>query len=233
MTSLHDQKAIVTGGTGALGQAVVRELLDQGARVWTTNLNAEELDRLDQDIRNHERFSVVSCDLSDEKAVTSLFEQVGEPLDILVNVAGGFAMGSVKDTSLEDWRRMHDMNLTSAFLCCREALRRMNGDKGGRIVTVGAMPATQRTGGLALYTTAKAGVINLTEAIAEETLTSKITANAILPSIMDTPGNREGMPDADFSQWAPVADVASVIRWLVSEEAWLVTGALVPVRAHT
>jgi NAD(P)-dependent dehydrogenase (short-subunit alcohol dehydrogenase family) len=147
-------------------------------------------------------------------------------------VAGGFAMGSVAETDLAMWRKMFDINLNSAFLCTRAALSHMDPARDGRIVNVGAFAARSAPTGLGAYTAAKAGVLQLTEVVAEETLTTRITVNAVLPTIMDTPGNRQAMPDAAFNRWVPVVDAARTILFLADAANWHITGACLPLRGH-
>lgn len=225
------EHVVVTGGTGALGQAVCTAFVRAGAQVTATYIDAAELARLPAELQKSEQFTTAKVDLVDESAVTAFFERF-ERLDVLVCVAGGFAMGDLTGLSLAEWRRMHDLNLTTCFLASREGLKRMDRDRGGRIVHVGAFAAENRVGGMSAYTTSKAAVLNLTRSLAEETLRSNITVNAVLPTIMDTPGNRAGMPDADFDDWVPLETVAATIDFLASAAACPITGALIPLRGR-
>jgi len=227
--SFEGKTVVVTGGTGALGRAICSRFLAEGAIVHTSYFDEAELDDLPGPMRNIEVCHHHRVDLRDEAEVINWFDQI-DSLDILVNAAGGFAMSDVLDTSLEAWSGMLTMNLQTCFLCCREGLSRMSDKPYGRIVNVGAFAATKAPAGMGLYTVSKAGVAHLTEVLAEETLPLPITVNAVLPTIMDTPANREAMPDADRSAWVPVVNVAETIRYLCTVDAWHVTGALIPVR---
>ena len=224
--SLNDRSPVlVTGGTGALGTAVCRRLLSEGCTVHVTCFHESERDRFPL----ADQCTLHQADLSDEAAVTELYRRIGS-LWGSIHVAGGFAMGPIEGMSLADFEAMFRMNTASAFLCCREAVRAMRHEGGGgRIVNVGARPAVEPVGGMLAYTTSKAAVTSLTQCLAKEVLEDSILVNAVLPSIMDTPANRAGMPDADFTAWPTVDEVAETIAWLASPENTLTTGALVPV----
>jgi NAD(P)-dependent dehydrogenase (short-subunit alcohol dehydrogenase family) len=147
-----------------------------------------------------------------------------------VHVAGGFDMAPVEATSLglldQQWR----MNGVTAFLACREAIRRLRrGGQGGRLVNVGSRVAVDPAPGKVAYVMAKAALVAMTRALALETRADRILINALLPDTMDTTANRAAMPDADFSRWTPTAAVARTVAWLVSPENDTVTGALIPV----
>jgi len=223
--SFSGKTVVVTGGAGALGMAVCRAFLDQGARVHALDVGKGGSAAL----ADEKGFSLHILNLSHEEEVSEWFSGMGS-LDVLINVAGGFAMAPVAETSLADWSKMQEMNLTTAFLACREAVKLM--EKGGRIVNVSSFAAEGRTGGMAAYTVSKGAVITLTEALAEETLASKITVNAVLPTIMDTPANRAAMKDADYSAWVPLQNVAETMLFLASDSAWHITGACIPLRGH-
>jgi NAD(P)-dependent dehydrogenase (short-subunit alcohol dehydrogenase family) len=158
-----------------------------------------------------------------EEAAGRAAEELGG-LHALVNLAGGFAMGPLGRTSEETWDRMMDLNLKSAFLTTRAALGRM--PDGGRIVNVGTAAVTNRAPGLAAYVASKGGLITLTQSLAKE-LKGRITANAVLPTVVDTPANRRAMPDANRSSWLLPEEVAEVILFLVSEGGSIVTGNLI------
>ncbi len=139
-------------------------------------------------------------------------------------------MTPVVDTKLSDLRTQLDLNLTTCFLCCREAVRtiRKTGH-GGRIVNVAARPTLVPAAGMLAYATAKSAVAGLTRCLAQEVTGEGILVNAVVPSIMDTPANRRAMPDADFSRWPRTEQVAATISFLASFENALTSGTLVPV----
>ncbi len=225
--SISGKKVWVTGGAGALGMAICKAFLAEDAAVWA-------LDRGEgrsAELEGNDRFHFYKIDLTSEAEVIKLFSGIDAP-DVLVNAAGGFSMAPLSQTSLEDWSHMQKINLTTVFLTCREAVKAMNPSKGGRIINVSSFAAEGRTGGMAAYTVSKGGVIALTQALAEETLSSNITVNAVLPTVMDTPANRNAMPDADFSTWVPLENVAATMMFLARDSSWHITGACIPVRGH-
>ena len=150
-------------------------------------------------------------------------------LDVLINTVGGFAGGDLASTSLAEWRRMMDLNLTSAVIGCRAVLPAMRAARRGRIVNVSSRAVVPPAGGFIAYTVAKSAVIALTQALAHEERPHGIAVNAVLPSTMDTPANRRAMPDADRSQWVSTEAVADVIAYLASDRVGAVSGACIPV----
>jgi NAD(P)-dependent dehydrogenase (short-subunit alcohol dehydrogenase family) len=219
----------VTGGTGALGTAVVGALLAQGAQCHVTYLHAAEAERFAH--RGHAGLTLVHVpELADETAVAGLYRGVPK-LWASIHLAGGFAMAPIGATTAADLRRQVDMNLTTAFLCCRAAVEAMSRGDGGRIVNVAARPALEwRAGaGMTAYAVSKAAVAALTVALAEEVAKHGILVNAVAPSIMDTAANRASMPKADFSAWPKVEEVAATILFLASPENKVTRGAIVPV----
>jgi NAD(P)-dependent dehydrogenase (short-subunit alcohol dehydrogenase family) len=151
-----------------------------------------------------------------------------------VHTVGSFAMAPVAETSVADFRRMFEANAMSCFVCCREAvraIRRTGGQAGveGRIANVAARPAVVPTGGMIAYSTAKAAVASITQCLAEELRRENILVNAVVPSLMDTAANRRALPDADYSQWPKVEQVAQAIAFLASPMNSLTSGTLLPV----
>jgi len=226
--------AIVTGGTGALGQAITATLLEAGATVAIPYAVPEERaaleGRLASDLRA--RLLAIAADVTDEAAVGKFVQAVRDRhgrVDALVNAVGGFAGGDLVSTSRSEWERMMTLNLTSAVIACRAVLPGMIAAGSGRIVSIASRAVIPPQGGFIAYTVSKAAVITLTQALAQEVRGHGITVNAVLPSTMDTPANRRAMPDADRSGWVSPADVAGVVAFLLSERAAAVTGAAVPV----
>ncbi|MBC7835636.1 MAG: SDR family NAD(P)-dependent oxidoreductase [Phycisphaerales bacterium] len=222
---------VVTGGTGALGTAVVGLLLDLGANCAIPVHADDELERFPFDGDEHVAL-VRGIDLTDEAGVQRLYASAtgAGPLWASIHVAGGFSMGPMRDTSKEQFVAQMQQNALTCFLCCREAVRAMNA-VGGRIVNVAARPALEpRLGaGMVPYTASKGAVAAITQALAEEVAGDDILVNAVVPSIMDTPGNRMAMPKADFTRWARVDDVAATIAFLASPQNTCTRGGLVPV----
>ena len=223
---------VVTGGTGALGSAVVAHVLREGGRCTIPVYLDTELKRFE--FADHDRVTIATgVDMGDEASATSFYDSVTSDgsLWATFNIAGGFAMSNICDTPLEDVNAMLRKNTLTAFLSCRESVRAMreSGHDGGRIVNVGARPAVEPVGGMLAYQISKAAVTSLTQGLAQEVKEDGILVNAVLPSIMNTYANRQAMPDADHDAWPTVEQVASAMVWLASKDNALTTGALVPV----
>jgi NAD(P)-dependent dehydrogenase (short-subunit alcohol dehydrogenase family) len=230
MSDFDDRLVVVTGGGGGLGVAVVRALLDGGARVTVPLHEAAPKGPL-AELRHASLAAVPSVDLTSETSVTAFYAALPGPPWASVHIAGGFAMKPLADTTLADLRAMHDLNVVTCFLSCREAVRamRLGGAGGGRIVNVTARPALAPASGMIAYGASKAAVANLTQSLAAELLAEKILVNAVVPSIIDTPANRRDLPDADFATWPKAEEIARAIRFLASPANALTSGALVPV----
>ena len=172
---------------------------------------------------------MAGVDLTDE-AVVSAYYASQPPLWASVHLAGGFR---ARPSSTRRWPTCDtqlEQNLTTAFLCCREAARNMRaGGQGGRIANVSSRAAAVPAGGAVAYTIAKAGVAALTQALADELRGDGILVNAVVPSIIDTPANRAAMPAADHARWPKPAEIAAALAWLISPDNVLTSGALVPV----
>ncbi len=226
MLDFSGREAVVTGGAGALGSAVVGRLLTAGATVHIPVFIEEELDsfpyRNHQAVRLHE-----GTDLGDEAAVTRLYA-AAPSLYASIHLAGGFSMGAITKTRLDTWSRLMRMNATTCFLCCREAARMMQG-REGRIVNVAAQPVVVPTPDMSAYAASKAAVAALTRSLAEELAASGVWVNAVVPSIIDTAANRAAMPDADHAKWPKPDEIAETIAFLASPQNAVTRGALVPV----
>ena len=228
----RDRHVIVTGGTGALGAAVVGALVEAGATCHVPYVVAAEAERFA--LRQHERVKLVAMsDLGDEADVARLFGSVSQ-LWASIHLVGGFAMAEVAQTTKAELMKQIEMNLVTAFLCSRGAVNAMTG-RGGRIVNVAARPALEpRSGaGMAAYTASKAAVVAFTIALSEEVAKLGILVNAVAPSIMDTPANRAAMPKADHAAWPKVEEVAATILFLASPQNAVTRGAIVPVYGKT
>ncbi len=221
---------VITGGTGALGTAVVGALLQAGAHCHVPYIAEREAERFAHG--TSERVTLYpGIELTDEGKVEKLYGGIS-PLWASIHLAGGFAMQALADASKADVMGQIETNLVSCFLCCRAAVVAMNKAKsGGRIVNVAARPALEpRMGaGMTAYTASKAGVAALTASLAEEVAKDGILVNAVAPSIMDTPTNRKAMPKANFEAWPKVEEVAATILFLASPENTVTRGAIVPV----
>ncbi len=214
---------VITGGLGALGQAVTLHFARAGDQVVLP------VQSQSPDLPPALAPCAAGCrlrlghDLTDAKSVARLFDELPR-VDVLVHLVGGFAMGAIQDTELDTWRRMIDLNATSAFLCVRAALGAMRRTGHGRIVTVASRAAEAPTAGQAAYAAAKAAVLALTRAVADETRGSDITANCVLPGIIDTPANRAAMGETTVATWVAPADLAESIFFLASPAAGALRG---------
>jgi NAD(P)-dependent dehydrogenase (short-subunit alcohol dehydrogenase family) len=227
---MKNRHLFLSGGTGGLGSSVARQALQKGALVTIPYRKLADVERLQKSlkIKDPKILRFVPADLTEEEQVAKVFKSI-DPPDIVIHLVGGFAMGETDKFAFADWQRMLDLNLTSTFLVCKYALQKMKINNYGRIVTVSARAALQPAGRMAAYCAAKAGVIALTRSIAEETKGSGITANCILPSIIDTPANRQTMGEQNSQKWVKPQSLATVICFLASEGAADIRGAVLPV----
>ena len=227
---MQGKQVLLTGGTGGLGMGVTQVVLDRGADLTLPYINSQEVTRLKQTLspEDFSRIQFVSVDLLDETAVEQLVNDMGR-VDVLIHLVGGFSMGKTHEYGFDDWKRDFDLNLNTTFLACKHCLRKMREQGYGRIVTVGSRGAMEPTGELAAYCASKAAVVALTKAIAAETKGTNITANVVLPSVIDTPSNREAMGDENADTWVKPQSLGEVIAFLASEAAKDVRGAAVPV----
>jgi len=225
--NLSGRVIAVSGGFGALGQAVAATLGGHGATVASIDFTAAPTTGQASGVRLYG-----GVDLADEGAAGSLMTRIVHDtgrLDGLINIAGGFHWEKLEGGALETWDSMYRINLRTAVVACKTALPHLLKSGKGRIVNIGAMGAIKAGAGMGSYAASKAGVAKLTEALAEELKDQGVTVNAILPSMIDTPRNRTDMPDADFSRWVAPSAIAEVIAFLLSDAAGAVTGALIPV----
>jgi NAD(P)-dependent dehydrogenase (short-subunit alcohol dehydrogenase family) len=221
--------AIVTGGTGGLGAAVVRRLLDDGWRVVVPWVAEKELDR----VQRRDGLELIQADLFDPAAseeVVATADSAAAPLRGLVNLVGGFAAGGrVHETPIEEFERQFRLNLRPTYLMTQASVPRMLEHGGGSIVCVGTRAAVAPFKGAAGYISSKAAVIALAQAVAVEYRDEGIRCNAILPSVIDTPANRASMPNADHDKWVTPDAIAGVIASLLSDDTEPVSGAAIPV----
>ncbi len=218
---------LVAGGTGALGSAVVEELLGSGYACAVTWIIERERERSSSDFG--ERIALIEADLGEPEAAAAAVAAVDD-LEAVVNLVGGFASGPrVHETDPADFRRMIELNVFPAFNLARAAVPHLIERGGGAFVGVSARPALRPFSGAAGYVTGKAALLAFVQALDADYRGDGIRANAILPSVIDTPANRAEMPDADHSKWVAPAEIAKVVRFLVSADSAPTSGAAVPV----
>jgi len=225
-----ESTAIVTGGTGGLGAAVVSRLLDDDWRVVVPWIVEHELERVER----RGGLDLVQADLFDPEAVKNVVALAagdgGAPLRGVVNLVGGFAApGRVHETPIEEFEAQFRLNLRPAYLVTAAAVPRLIESGGGSIVCVGTRAALQPFPGAAGYVASKAAVIAFAQAVAVEYKNDGVRCNAILPSVIDTPANRAAMPDADHDRWVKPAEIGGVIAGLLSRDLAVTSGAAIPV----
>ena len=233
MTSLAGKAIVITGAYGVLGAETARAAVRCGARVALIDRATDAPPAL-LEACGPGAVQLRGVDLSNAADATQAINAADQGLrglDALINIAGTFRWQTIADGDSETWDLLYAINLKTAVNASRAALAHMR-KSGGRIINVGANAAAKSGAGMGPYAASKAGVHRLTQSLAEEVKDLGITVNAVLPSILDTPGNRAAMPEADFSKWVTPRALANVILFLASDEASAVTGALLPVTAR-
>jgi NAD(P)-dependent dehydrogenase (short-subunit alcohol dehydrogenase family) len=231
---MQNRVAMVTGGTGALGGAVVANLLESGARVAAPYIAEDQWAALRVQAGSAaERLGGAAVDLTDAAAVERFVAATAERwgrIDFLVCLAGGFAAGKIHETSAESWNQMFDLNLRTVYLALHAVVPVMIKQNFGRIVTTSSGSILNGGGaGIAAYATSKGAVRQMTEILADELKGYDIHAHCILPGTMDTEANRRDMSKADFSKWVKTEDVARVIHFLLGDDARAVRSVNVPI----
>jgi NAD(P)-dependent dehydrogenase (short-subunit alcohol dehydrogenase family) len=233
---LKGKVAIITGATGALGRVVTRKLAQNEAKIVVLYRTEEAFDELSRFLGDQGSSMLgfegdATVSQSVQGLVKKAIDEYGH-VDVLLNIVGGYSGGkTLADTDEELWDRMMTLNLKSAFLCSKAVLPHMMERKYGKIVNVSARTAVQR-GSRArsgAYAVSKAGIVTLTEALAEETRDYGIQVNCIMPSVIDTEANRRMLPKADFSKWVDPEEIAEVVLFLASDASKPMSGASIPV----
>ena len=211
--------ALVCGGSGALGGALVEAFVARGDRVVVVDRMTGVSDRPGV---THE-----AVDLTSPDDVEALWERLDERPRWVVNAVGAFRPGRLADSEPEDVGFLHDVNVSTTWWSCRAAARRLEG--GGAICNVAARNALSGGAGSAAYTVAKAGVVRLTQLLADDLVEQRVRVNAVLPSVIDTPANRAARPAGEVAKAVQPSELAAVVTFLCSDAASAVTGAIVPV----
>jgi NAD(P)-dependent dehydrogenase (short-subunit alcohol dehydrogenase family) len=227
---MSERIVFITGANGGLGTFVTQSFLQHGDKVIGASLH------MDSSEFPSPNFRAMSVDFINEQqvrdAIAKIIAEFGR-LDVLVHVLGGFAGGqSIATTDNATWKRMQDLNLTSAFYVFRETIPHLRKSQNGRIVAIGSLAAKEPQADLGAYVTFKAALSNLVQTVALENADAGLTANVILPGTMDTAANRQAMPKADFSKWLKPKRVAELILWLADERAAQITGTVIPIEGN-
>ncbi len=224
MISLNGKVVMITGALGGLGQTVTEAFSRAGARVVVVSRDIPE--------KLPEGLLGLSADVTDEADVRRLMKEAVQQttrIDCLINLVGGFGMGRLAETEMSTWSKMLSLNLTSAFLLSREATRLMTKQGSGRIIHMAARAALDPFPGAGAYIVSKSGLLALVKVLALELAGSGVKVNGVLPSTIDTPANRQSMPDADPTQWVKPEAIAALLVFLASDEADALNGALIPI----
>lgn len=230
----NNRVVLVTGPTGGLGAAVVRAFADEGVRFVLTSRKRADLETLVSELMlDSDRTLLIPADVTNVEQVSALVQAAHErfgAIDVAVHVSGGYRAGkSVPDTDLEAWNFMLNLNLTSAFIVARAVLPGMLERRRGKLVFISSRAGSLSAPNQAAYAVSKGALEVLVRNLAEEMRAHGINVNAVSPSIIDTPANRKGIPNADFSAWVQPESLAGVIRFLASDAASAIHGAIVPV----
>lgn len=225
-----DKIAVVTGGTGGLGRVIVSRFAEEDMKIYVPTLSVENFRSVfdnsaaaDTKEFKLRRIFGLQCDARNEDSVKNFINDILKSegkIDYLINTVGGYhPKKNIADMETELLDKMIDLNFKSTFYFCKNVLSSMIEKNFGRIVAIGAMPALELSPGKFAYSVSKSAVVNLIQTIAEETKHNNITANAIIPSIIDTPANRKSMTNADYSHWIKPEDIAETILFLLSDAA--------------
>jgi Dehydrogenases with different specificities (related to short-chain alcohol dehydrogenases) len=230
--------AVVTGGTGSVGRALLPLLVARGFRLAVTYLLPEEATRVEDELGlDEDELMLRRIDATEPEAITKFLQEVADtfgPINVLCSLVGGWAGGrDVEETDDLRFERMLDLNLRSAFYTVRAAIPHMRPSPWGRIILMGSRQAFDAPPGQAAYNVAKAGVVALAKSVANELADTNITANALLPSVIDTEATRAALPYADYVNWPKPAEIAAVIDFLASPRSGVINGAALPVYGNS
>jgi NAD(P)-dependent dehydrogenase (short-subunit alcohol dehydrogenase family) len=225
---------LITGPAGNLGKAVVERFTTEGADLILLDNKKDRLASIFPELAQSSKHMLLSgIDLINseqvEKGIEQALDQMGR-IDILVHTAGGFQMGeSVHEITPKSWDFLLNINLKTTLNITRAVVPQMIEQGSGKIITIGARPSVSGKARMGAYSVAKAGVMRLTESLSAEVRKSGINVNCVIPGTIDTPQNREAMPNADTSNWVSPGSIANVISFLASDNAKDIHGAAVPV----
>jgi NAD(P)-dependent dehydrogenase (short-subunit alcohol dehydrogenase family) len=229
-----DRVVVVTGVAGNLGIAVANAFAAAGARIAFVDRSPDRLPRLFPELAespNH--FIAPPTDVTDAVSVAAAVEEIHKHLgriDALVNTAGGYRAGTpLHKTPLSDWDFMLNLNARSVFATCKAVIPKMLEQGAGKIVNVSSRAALAGDANHAAYSVSKTAIVSMTESMSAELKDVGINVNCVMPGLIDTPQNRNAMPNADFSKWVSPEAIADVILFLASDGARAINGAAIPV----
>lgn len=233
MADFSNKVVLITGANGNLGTAVTHAFARAGANLVLTDHGSSRLQNSFPELAAHSHLYLDKIDVTDPASVASMCDQAVSRfgrIDILVNTVGGFKAGPpVHETAVETWHQMFNLNATSVFLVSQAVIPVMIKQGSGRIINISARPGQKGGAGNAAYSAAKSAVLRLTESMSAELKKKGINVNVILPGTIDTPQNRNAMPNADTSRWVTPESIAAVIVFLASPDADDIHAAAVPV----
>ena len=232
MSNYTDKIVVITGAAGGLGQSIADYFRKADAKLALIDYSDELLSKAFPN-SNEEKEILLSCDLTNRESTSNAFAQIigrfGR-IDVLANIAGGFIMGdAVHETTDATWNFLLDLNARSIVNTAAATVPAMLKQGGGKIINVSAASSQKGVAQLGAYIASKSAVLRLTETMADELRDKNINVNCIMPSVIDTPNNRNGMPDADHSKWVKPEDLANVVGFLASDLSAAVHGAGIPV----
>lgn len=235
---MKGKTAIITGASGNLGQAVVKKLIDNDYTVWGTVHSNPAKNNSKVNEQANERYNEVALDLLDEDACRELVDSVvdnSQHIDVVVLTAGGFTMGDIAETKSSDIAKQYQLNFETAYNMARPVFEQMMKQDSGRIFLIGSQAGldTSKAKGVTAYGLSKSLLFRLAEIMNAEARKKNVVVSVIVPGIIDTPPNRESMPDADFSNWVSPVQIADVIYFYSSEEGSAIRGAVIKIYGNS
>jgi len=235
---MQDNVAVVTGATGGLGRALIPHLIRRDFKVVATYVKPEEARKLEDDLDlDEDRLMLRRCDCTDAQAIGAIFKEASDtfgPINVVAALVGGWAGGrDVAETDTVRFDHMIDVNLRSTFYTLRAAVRHMQDAEWGRIIAIGSRAANDNPAGQGVFNAAKAAVASLVKTLAVELDDTKITANVLMPSVIDTRATRAALPYADYVHWPKPAEIAAVLDFMLSPASEVINGAEIPVFGKT
>lgn len=225
---------LMTGAAGALGSVVARSFAECGAQVVLADRQSDRLAAVLGDVPG--ALLIGGIDVTSPAAVRSMVEQTLAArgrIDALINMAGTWRGGKpVHETALDTWDLLMNLNAKSVFITAQAVIPTMITQRYGKIVSIAAKSGLEGKANTSVYNASKSAVIRLTESLSAEVRDAGINVNCVLPTIIDSPANREQMPKADFSKWVTPQEMADILRFLCSDASRAIHGAAIPVNGR-